>query len=182
MTRIFQGRRLWRHAAAAVCLLAGVAARADEPSREYQIKAAFLLNFTKFVVWPDSAFQDARSPLTICILGDDPFDGTLDRLVEGEAVNGHALAVERIQRAPRPKSCHVLFVSKSEREVAATLRDVGPGVLTVGEGDSFLKEGGMIAFVLQENHVRFDIRQRAASKAALTLSARLLGVARSVQR
>ena len=185
LRRISHRLRWWglvRHAAAAVCLLAAIAARADEPNREYQIKAAFLLNFTKFVAWPDSAFPDAHAPLTICVLGDDPFGGALDRLVQGEEVNGHSLAVERIRRTPRPKSCQVLFVGKAEKEVAATLRDVGPGVLTVGEGDSFLKEGGMIAFVLQENHVRFDIRQRAASAASLALSARLLGVARSVQR
>jgi YfiR/HmsC-like len=169
---------LFALAALATC----AAGHADAQIGEYQVKAAFLLNFTKFVEWPASAFEDASSPLTICVLGEDPFDGILDQVTAGETVNGRKVVVQRIRRTPKPKSCQVLFIGRSEKDVAGILADVGPGVLTVGEADNFLHDGGIIAFVLQGRHVRFDINQRAAGNAQLTLSARLLSVARSVQR
>jgi hypothetical protein len=154
---------------------------ADEPL-EYQVKAAFLLNFTRFIEWPSEAFENARSPLAICILGDDPFGDTLNQLVKGETVNGRKLVVQRIRRAPPPKSCQVLFVSTSEKDLPKILTGLGPGVLSVGEADGFLRDGGMIAFVIENRRVRFDINQSAAANASLTMSARLLNVARSVQR
>jgi len=150
--------------------------------KESEVKAAFLLNFTRFVDWPPTAFESADSPLTICILGDDPFGATLDQLVEGEVANGRKLAVDRIRRIPPAGKCQVLFVGKSEKEVPAVIADLGPGVLTVSERDRFLNEGGVIAFVVEAGHVRFDISQRAAMKASLSLNARLLRVARHVQR
>ncbi len=166
----------------AAALATGAAGHASEQLGEYQVKAAFLLNFTKFVAWPPGAFEDGASPLTICVMGDDPFDGTLDQVTEGESVNGRKIAVQRVRRIPKPKSCQMLFISRSEKEIPAILAEVGPGVLTVSDADGFLQDGGIIAFVIQGRHVRFDINQRAAGKAQLTLSARLLSVARSVQR
>ena len=180
------GRGLWLHArrlcraACAICLLVSGAATQQTP--EYHVKAAFLLNFTKFVEWPAVAFDDAHSPITVCLLGDDPFGATLNQLVEGEVVSGRKLIVQRIRRAPPPKACQVLFVSQSEREVSRMLGALGPGVLTVGEGEEFLREGGIIAFVLENRRVRFDINQSAAANASLTLSSRLLNVAKSVRR
>jgi hypothetical protein len=155
---------------------------ADEPPLEYQVKAAFLLNFTKFVQWPAVAFSDQRSPLAICILGEDPFGSWLDEIVKGEAVNGRELVVQRIRRAPQAKSCQVLFVARQEKEVPRILDDLGPGVLTVGEGENFLEDGGIIAFVIEDRRVRFDINQRGAARARLTLSSRLMSVARSVKK
>jgi hypothetical protein len=156
---------------------------ADEvtPS-EYQVKAAYLLNFTKFVEWPASAFESPESPLTICILGEDPFGSILDQLVDGETANGRKLAVQRLQRVPAAKSCQVLFVSKSEKDVPEILGGLGPGVLTVADREGFLREGGAIVFLTEGRHVRFDINRRAAANASLTMNARLLNVARSVNR
>jgi hypothetical protein len=153
----------------------------DEPT-EYQVKAAFLLNFTKFVQWPATAFADEHSPLAICILGDDPFGNALNETVKGEAVNGHELSIQRIRRAPDAKSCQVLFVARPEKEVPKVLADLGPGILTVGEGEKFLQNGGIIAFVVQDRRVRFDINQTAASRARLAVSSRLMNVARSVEK
>ncbi|HWC96698.1 MAG TPA: YfiR family protein [Candidatus Sulfopaludibacter sp.] len=161
-------------------LLLCAALRAAEAPSEYQVKAAFLLNFTKFVEWPQSAFESPDSPFTVCVLGDDPFGGSLNRLVEGESVDGRKVAIERLRRPPKHKACQVLFVANSEKDVRAALSAVGPGVLTVGENESFLREGGIIMFVIEGRHVRFDISQRAAANASLTVSARLLSVARSV--
>jgi len=128
------------------------------------------------------AFEKPDAPLEICILGDDPFGSAIDHLVEGETVNGHKLAVERLRRAPTPKSCQVLFISKSEKDASGIVAGLGPGVLTVSDRDGFLREGGMIAFVIEDRHVRFDISQRAAVRASLTINARMLNVARSVQK
>jgi YfiR/HmsC-like len=153
---------------------------AQAPS-EYQVKAAFLLNFIKFVGWPASSFESPTSPFSICVLGDDPFGRDLDQVVEGETISGRRVEVVRLQRGPIPKSCQVLFVSKSEKD-PGILSGVGPGVLTVSDRDRFLMEGGMIAFVIEDRHVRFDINQRAASKGSLTMNARMLNVARSVQK
>ncbi len=157
------------------------AIEASAPS-EYQIKAAFLLNFTKFIEWP--ANEGAGSPFSICVVGDDPFGPVLDQLVEGETVAGRKIAVRRIRAEARvepPGSCEILYVAKQEQNLHGVLSGAGPGVLTVGEGDGFLDSGGMIAFVLEDRRVRFNIDQGAAQRAGLKLSSRLLGVARSVR-
>jgi hypothetical protein len=149
---------------------------------EYQVKAAFLLNFTKFIEWPASAFEAAASPIAICLFGEDPFGPSLDQVVEGEVVNGRKVVVQRIRRPPPPKSCQVLFVDSSEKDTQKTLSSLGPGVLTVGEGQGFLRDGGIIAFVLENRRIRFVISQAAAANASLTLSSRLLSVAKQVEK
>ena len=171
-----------------MCLMAGLglsgqrASRAADAPLEYQVKAAFLLNFTKFVEWPAAAFAAPDSPVAICVLGDDPFGGALDQMVQGEVVNGRKLIVQRITHAPLPKTCQVLFIGKSEKDVPNTLAAVGPGVLTVGEGESFLRDGGVIAFIVEDRRVRFDINRTAAAHAGLKLSSQLMKVARFVEK
>lgn len=150
--------------------------------KPHQMEAAFLLNFTKFIDWPAAAFETPESPFEICIWGDDPFGGSLQREVKGEAVDRHRIAIRHIGHPHGGRPCHILFVGDSQKNVAPVLSDLRPGVLTVSERPNFLEEGGIIAFVLEGRHVRFDINQRAASKASLTISARLLNVARSVQK
>lgn len=154
---------------------------AADQSLEYQVKAAFLMNFVKFVEWPASTFREPDSPISICILGEDPFGKALDQLIAGESVNGRKVTVERVKRTP-PKNCQVLFLSRAERAIDKTLPSLGPGVLTVGEGDNFVREGGMIGFIIENRRVRFDINRSAAEKAELKLSSKLLSVARSVQK
>jgi hypothetical protein len=169
-----------------VCLMAVLASSlvsaAETPPSEYQVKAAYLLNFAKFVEWPVTAFASRDSALRICILGEDPFGRALDQLLEGEVINGRKLLAARMERPPQPGACQTLFISRSEKDVPAILSQVGPGVLTVSDRDGFLREGGMIAFVLDARRVRFDINLRAASGASLKISARLLNVARAVQK
>jgi hypothetical protein len=171
------------HACIALMTLVMAGSRAfAQNATEYDVKAAFLMNFTKFIDWPRTAFDGTTSPLTICILGKDPFGRQLDRLVTGESVNGRRLVINRLQQGSSTKACQVLFISRSEDEVRSTLATLGPGILTVSDRDDFIAEGGMIAFVLDEQHVRFDINQRTALRASLTINARLLSVARWVQR
>jgi hypothetical protein len=170
-------------AAALFChqALAGLPAAPVAPvSLEYEVKAAFLLNFTKFIEWPPSAFAGPEAPLVICIAGDDPFGHALDQIVEGEAVNGHRIAVERV-RTDQQKTCHVLY-SANNRSASTPLMAGGPGVLTVGEGDEFIRQGGIIGFVIENRHVRFAVNVKAAANAGLKVSSKLLSVAKSVEK
>jgi hypothetical protein len=167
---------------AGIALLLSFPAQAADAPTEYQVQAAFLLNFTRFIEWPAAAFQAAGSPFDICILGDDPFGSALDQTVAGEIANGRSVAARRLLRAPEPKTCQVLFIGTSEKNIGKILSGLGPGVLTVGEGESFVRGGGMIAFVVENRRVRFEINQAAAESAGLKLSSRLLSVAKAVEK
>jgi hypothetical protein len=178
---------MFRKAGALLCLtlalgtLSKLRSWAADESLEYQVKAAFLLNFTKFIEWPPAAFELPNSPVTICILGEDPFGGSLNQIVAGESVNGRNIAVLRIDRPPAQKVCQVLFWGKSNAPSKA-VPELGPGVLTVGEGERFVREGGMIGFLIDNRRVRFDINQSKAEGAGLKLSSKLLSVARTVEK
>lgn len=155
---------------------------ADTQPSEYQVEAAFLLNFTKFVDWPPAAFASAEAPFNLCVVGQDPFGDSLDRVVSGETVNGRKLTVIRSRRAPAPKSCQIVFVPATEGDAAQILKALNPEVLTVGEGEGFLRAGGMIGFVIENRRVRFSVNLNPAERGQLKLSSKLLSVARSVQR
>jgi hypothetical protein len=154
---------------------------AAQPSLEYEVKAAFLLNFTRFVDWPASAFAEPSSPFAICVIGKDPFAGALDEIVKGENVNGRRLVVIRSEQVPPARTCQIAYFGTSGKDLPKELAGAGPGVLTVGDGDTFAADGGMIAFVVDNRRVRFDINQKAAGLAGLKVSSRLLSVARTVK-
>jgi hypothetical protein len=164
-----------------MALLGCYCARAAEVP-EYQVKAVFLLNFTKFVEWPAASFASPDSPLAICVMGDDPFGRMLDQVLAGEVAQGRRLAAQRIKGLPAPKTCQVLFVAKPDREAMKGIAELGPGVLTVGEGEAFLRGGGMIAFVIENRRVRFGINESATTNSGLVVSSKLLNIARSVGR
>jgi hypothetical protein len=145
-------------------------------SREYQVKAVFLFNFAQFVEWPTNAFPEAQAPLVIGVLGEDPFGAYLDETVRGEKVNNRPLAVQRYRRVEEIKTCHVLFISRSETdrlaEILAHLK--GRNILTVGDADNFAQRGGMIRFVMEKNKTRLKVNLEAAKAANLTISSKLL--------
>jgi hypothetical protein len=149
---------------------------------EYEVKAAFLFNFAKFVEWPPESFQE-HGALTICVFGEDPFGGILESTVAGENLAGRPLRVRQVDRASALRSCQVAFISQSERErvpeILAGLR--GANVLTVGESDSFAEQGGMVRFFLEANRVRFEINLDALERTRLQVSSKLLRVARVVR-
>jgi hypothetical protein len=149
---------------------------------EYQVKAAFLLNFTKFIEWPPSAFRQPDSPVSICVLGGDPFGSALDQIVSGEVVNGRKVVAQRIKSVPPPQACQALFVGRLEKDAGKILPGLGSGVLTVGEGENFIRDGGMIAFVIENRRVRFEINQAVAENSGLKLSSKLLSVAKPVDQ
>jgi hypothetical protein len=151
-------------------------------SKEYQVKAIFLFNFAQFVEWPAGAFVDPQKPLIIGVLGEDPFGAYLDDTVRGEKVNGRPLAVERYRRMDEVKTCHILFISRSE---TARLKQVLDGlkartILSVCDIDEFCRHGGMIQFATEKGKIRLKINMEAAKAAHLKISSKLLRTAEIV--
>jgi len=151
----------------------------DSTVREYQVKAAYLYNFAKFVEWPTESFSSAAAPFEICIFGRDPFGEMLQNLTRGKQVNGRSF---KIRSGVAASSCHILFVSTSAtRQFQTMLQGLqGRSVLIVGESEGFAERGGMINFVLEGGRVLFEVNQKAAQQAGLKISARLLSVAKQV--
>ena len=161
----------------AVLLSGGLDSPAETvPPPEYQLKAVFLFNFAQFVEWPPEAFPDAQTPLVIGVLGKDPFGAYLDETVRGETVNNRPLTVQRYRQAKEIKTCHVLFISRSEayrlEQIFASLK--GRNILTVGDAVGFARRGGMIRFLIEQNKIRLRINLGAAKDANLVLSSKLL--------
>jgi hypothetical protein len=155
---------------------------AAQSASEYQVKAAFLFNFAKFVDWPADAFSTADAPLQVCVLGQDPFGGDFEQMIEDKTVSGHRLEIAHPEGVPQARACQVLFIASSEKQrVREILRALaGVSVLTVADTPGFAKMGGVINFVLDENRVRFEINPKAAERVHLKLSARLLTVAKLI--
>src|SRR6266481_320762 len=156
-------------------------------SSEYLIKAGFIYNFAKLVEWPTISFAQPDSPIVIGILGEDPFGATLDKIVADKKINGRGLAVKRLKWSrdlKDLKDCNILFVSTSEKEHIESVIDAMKGlpILTIGDAPGFAKRGGVMNFVLEDNKVRFEVNVEAAKHADLTISSRLLTLARIVQQ
>lgn len=162
----------------------GLVSAQAEIAKEYQVKAAFLYNFTKFVQWPPERFADERSPLVIGLFGPSPFNGELQRVVEGRQAGGRGLVVREVATAEQIREAHVVFVPQGE-EARFTKLIAGqplPGVLTVGESEAFAAWGGVIAFTLEAGKIRFVINLDPAERAGLKLSVQLLRLATEVRR
>jgi hypothetical protein len=153
----------------------------EAPPTEYQLKAAFLFNFAKFVEWPPAAFAGAKAPLVIGILGDNPFHDDLARTIGNKTIDEHPLEIKELQYSSlaQATNCHILFISTSEKkrlpEIFAGLK--GASVLTVGETDRFTETGGMINFVPEGTKIRFQVNKDTATKAGLKISSKLLSLA-----
>jgi len=155
---------------------------AQERSREYQVKAIFLYNFTQFVDWPSTAFQEKNSPLVIGILGNDPFGDYLDETVKNEKIGEHPLVVSRFDHVDNITACHILFVNAGEKSAVreALHKLAGRAVLTVGDTDHFIRDGGMVRFVPDNNKIRIQINLEAARESGLLISSKLLRLAEIV--
>lgn len=163
----------------AVLLVVLLPAAVSAQPAEYDVKAAFLFNFVKFVEWPADAFAGERAPVTICVFGKDPFGRVLDNVVQGERLGERSLVVQRPDRLDGLDACHVLFVSPSEKDrmTEVLARVEGEPVLTVGDTDGFLRAGGVVNFRLEGTKVRFVIDQAAAERSGLRISSKLLRLA-----
>ena len=148
------------------------------PQLEYRVKAAFLLNFCKFVSWPSDAFDSADDPIILCVLGESPIREALDSIA-GKSAQGHTLEVRFASDLQHLSPCHLLFLGDLPD---STLHDViastdNTPILTVSDMSDFVKYGGMINLVLSENRVRFLINPSAVENAGLKMSSQLLKLA-----
>jgi YfiR/HmsC-like len=150
---------------------------------EYQIKAVYLYNFSRFVVWPRQIVMSRNDSFAICVLGRDPFGPALDKTLVGENVEGKNLVARRLAKPEEAGACQILFVSVSEedrlKEILAVLDKTS--VLTVSDIPRFSQRGGMIQFVLEGDKVRFEVNLTNATQNGLTLSSDLLKVAVAVR-
>jgi hypothetical protein len=156
---------------------------AQAPSREYQLKAVFLFNFTQFVDWPANAFENAQSPLVIGVIGDNPFGAYLAQTVSGEKINGHPLTVQYYKNEEEIKLCHILFINvnetKKQEQVLESVK--GKNMLTVSDHPDFLKQDGMIRFVTNNNKIKLQINIDACRESKMVLSSKLLRLAEIIK-
>ncbi|HZQ91321.1 MAG TPA: YfiR family protein [Terriglobales bacterium] len=167
-----------------VCLLGAppLRLRAQAAPAEYEVKAAFLFNFLKFTEWPEESAGGVHAPLTIAVLGRDPFGKTLDQMLADKTVRGRKVVVRRVSSVDEAIACPIIFVGGgNEHRLAELVKALeGRSVLTVGESSGFAQQGGVIALRVEDNKVRFDVNLQAAERARLTLSSQLLKLAHIV--
>jgi hypothetical protein len=148
---------------------------------EYEVKAAFMYNFLKFIEWPDNAFPDYHTTINFCVLGKDPFGSTLDS-IQGETINNKKIIIKHYYDIDGLDKCNVLFISSSEKErltkILKTLS--GFNILTISDTKTFAQQGVLINFYIEENKVRFEINQDAVNRSNLKISSKLLKLANIV--
>jgi hypothetical protein len=182
VARLTGGRWLACAAAVAACVAVGASAAAQRTATaEDDIKAAFLFNFTKFVEWP--AF-DRTQPFRICTVAEPRFGTAVERAISGETAGGRPIEHIIPPTPDAARACHLLFVGRligdrTEQWLAAVR---GAPTLVVGESRAAWDRGAHINFVVDENRVKFDVNPDAARGAGLTVSSKLLRVARNVAR
>jgi hypothetical protein len=153
---------------------------AQSPPTEYQLKAAFLFNFAKFVEWPPEAFPETNSPIVIGVLGTNVFGNDLQNVIRDKTVNNRHFQFKNFDSPTQATNCHILFISPSLKDNLPKIVDGlhNASVLTVSETDQFISAGGMINFFIGDNKtVRFQISDDAAKKAGLKVSSKLLSLA-----
>jgi YfiR/HmsC-like len=189
VTNVHAPRVSTLHAIALACLLCmGVrvspAVEMQPATREQQIKAAFIYNFTKFVEWPSASFESKVDPIVIGVLEQTPLTAELEFAVQDRRVNGRGILVRKVSSVEEIKRVQVLYVGAGEDSRYAALASPvqGSAVLTIGESSAFAAAGGIINFILDGDKVHFEINMRSAELAHLKVSAQLQKLATSVLR
>jgi hypothetical protein len=165
-------------------LIAGSSALGQRKPSEYQVEAAYLYNFGRFVEWPAKGTTAESGSFTICVLGEDPFGQALDTTLAGETIGSQRVTARRISSPQMSGDCRILFISSSEATRLNRIIEAldKSAVLTVSDIPQFSQRHGMIQFVVEENRIRFEVNLTATQRAGLTLSSELLKVATAVIR
>jgi hypothetical protein len=153
---------------------------AQKPPLEYQLKAAFLFNFTRFIDWPADAFTSPSAPFVIGIVGNDPFGNYLDEMVRGEKTGDHPIIVQHYRTAKDISNCQLLYINlQSAESIKEALSNINPhNVLTVSDADKFMKQGGDVRFFEEDNKIKIQINMAAAKASGLEISSKLLRIAK----
>jgi hypothetical protein len=150
------------------------------PPTEFEVKAAFIYNFSKYIQWPKGF--DTSKPFVIAIIGKDPFGVVLDEAVFGQKVQGRSVIIKRLTRIDDIPNCDILFVAASESSrlarILGTLHQAP--VLTIGDVNRFAELGGMINLTTEDNRIRFEVNVKAIERAGLKAGSQLLRLARIV--
>jgi hypothetical protein len=170
-----------RHAVPAVVLwvmliaqcASALAAHTDDRLAEYRVRAAFLVNFTKFVQWPHDG------ALAFCIAGDDVFAVAMTAAVGHRGTDEREIVVHALGPKRDFTQCDAVFIGPfAAQHTASILRQVQElPVLTIGESDPFLNDGGTVRVFIEDNRIRFKISGKAAEKKGLKISSQLLNLA-----
>jgi hypothetical protein len=168
------------------CVLAAAAAAIPihaQSSLEYNVKAALLLNFARFIEWPDTAFGGAQAPIDVCVFNQNPFGESLARTLQGETVHNRPIAARQVRSQADSARCHLLFVpAGSESRASAIIQQDTSFAVTVGESARFEAMGGAVNFILDEGRVRFNVNLQPVESRGIRISARMLQLANRVGR
>jgi len=150
---------------------------------EYPVKFAFLYNFAKFVEWPSVPYRDPGGPLSICIVGHDPFSPDIEAEVRAKTVRGRSVRILTMTPTDTLHLCHMVFVPITEQDQAdKIIRGLsGSSTLTVGEAAGFARMGGIINLTVEGSKVHLEINRLAADRAGLQISSKLLSLAKITQ-
>ena len=160
----------------------GTHAEAQIAADEAEVKAAFVFNFLKFVEWPADAFRDSADRIVVAIIGKSASAEATERFLASKQIGNRAVAIRPMHWDDSLDGVHALFVAEHD---ARRLRSVlnaaaAAGVLTIGDGEAFATQGGVIGLLVENRRVRFDIDADAARTARLRVSSKLLALARVV--
>jgi hypothetical protein len=162
------------------CLFSSNAASGEPVVTEYEVKAAYIFNFAKFVDWPSNVFPARNSPIIIGIIGDDEFGTLLGNIVKGKTIQERTIVVRPLKWSADFNSCHIVFIGASEqkqlKQIADNLHD--RPVLTITEAEEDLQAKGIMNLIVEGGKVQFKIDIAGAEKAHLQISSKLLRLAR----
>lgn len=149
---------------------------------EQRFKAVYVLNFLRFVQWPDSLFEKPQSPLVVGIVGDGGFERILENAVSSETIGSHPIVVKRLRPTDKLFKCQALFIGASERDMIPSIlkKTDGRHILTIGDIVEFGADGAIISFYLANNRLRFEINMGALKRSKLDLNAKLLKLAKII--
>jgi hypothetical protein len=156
----------------------------DAQVAESELKAAFLYNFTKFIEWPADAFGKEDAPVVVGVFGDEPFTQTLRTLLADKKAHGRPFTVRRLTKPEDAKACQILFFREAETRKMGAIYDTikRMPILTVGESDEFLEQGGMFTLFFEDKQLRFEVNPATAENAQLTVSSKLLRLAKKIRK
>lgn len=147
---------------------------------EYAVKAAFTLNFSKFIQWPEEPAQGSQKTLDLCVAGAPDIAHSFQQTIGGEAVGDKTLQVHSVADDGPFDTCKIIFI-RGDVNRAALLRILAvvkeKPVLTIGELNGFASIGGTINFFNKENKLYFEINPSRADQQRLKISSRLLSLA-----
>lgn len=177
-------RLLWLAAVSSLLFDAENSSAQQPKPNEYQVKAAYIYNFAKFVSWPAKSPAASNNEFDICVFEKDPFGTVLESTLAGKSLDGKPVVIKRLPGPQATPGCRILFINSAQdhnlREILTAAKDAS--VLTISDLPDFSKRGGMIQFVLTDNRVRFEINVTSAENAGLVLGSDLLKVAITVRR